>query len=276
MVRPFLKWVGGKGRVIAQLEQYFPKSFNNYFEPFVGGGAVFFHLNSNIATINDINKTLMDSYANVRDHVEPLIKELRTLEEQYHSLDEEARKVIFYQIRSEFNTIKNKNTIRRTTLLIFLNKTCFNGMYRENRRGEFNVPFGRYHNPKICDEINLRAVSKQLKNTTVLSGSYKEATKTAKKGDFVYLDPPYYPLNPTSSFTSYSEGDFNEKDQIELKELFDELTKRGCKVMLSNSYTKYIISLYKDYKQYKVYVGRSINSNGLKRGKIAEIVVTNY
>jgi DNA adenine methylase len=271
-----VKWVGGKGRVIAQLEQLFPNSFNDYFEPFVGGGAVFFFLDNGVATINDINKTLMDSYINVRDHAETLINELRIIEKQYHGLNLDAQKAMFYELRSEYNEIKNKTTIRRSVLLIFLNKTCFNGMYRENRKGEFNVPFGKYHNPTICDESNLRAVSERLHKTSIVSTSYKNAVKEAKMGDFIYLDPPYYPLNPTSSFTSYSEDDFTEKDQIELKELFDNLTKRGCKVMLSNSYTKFIINLYKDYKQYKVYVGRSINANASKRGKIAEIVVTNY
>ena len=275
-MKPFLKWVGGKGRVIAQLEQFFPDSYNNYFEPFVGGGAVYFHVNQDKATINDINKSLIGAYVNVRDNLGSLLKKLKTLENKYYALDSESRKAMFYQIRDEYNSTKNSQSIKRSALLIFLNKTCFNGMYRENRSGGFNVPFGKYQNPNICDESNLRATSKYLQNTLILSGSYQDAVKNAKKGDFIYFDPPYHPLNPTSSFTSYSQDDFIEKDQVELKNLIDDLTKRGCKVMMSNSYSKFIINLYKDYKQYKIYVGRSINSNAAKRGKIAEIVVTNY
>lgn len=275
-MKPFLKWVGGKGRVIAQLKQYFPESFNNYFEPFVGGGAVFFYLNAKHATINDINKSLMGVYVNIRDNVESLIKILTKYQKQFHSLDKEKQKVMFYEIRDKYNSTKDKESLVKSALLMFLNKTCFNGMYRENKCGGFNVPFGKYSNPTICNADNLREVSQRLANVKILSKGYTEAISKAKSGDFVYLDPPYYPINPTSSFTSYSEGNFTEKDQIELKELFDTLTARGCKVMMSNSYTKFIKSLYKDYKQYKIYVGRSINATGSKRGKIAEIVVTNY
>lgn len=276
LVKPFLKWVGGKTKAIAQLEQLFPDSFNNYFEPFVGGGAVYFDMNAKTATINDINTSLMSSYINIRDNVDLLIKKLNNLQKQYYKLDEDQQLEMFYRIRGEYNIIKNHDSVKKSSLLIFLNKTCFNGMYRENKSGDFNVPFGKHHKPTICDEANLRAVSERLKNTTILSGSYIKAVEDAKAGDFIYLDPPYHPLNPTSSFTSYSQGGFLEKDQIELKELIDELTVRGCRVMMSNSYSKFIINLYKDYKQYKITVGRSINSNGAKRGKIAEIVITNY
>ena len=275
-MKPFLKWVGGKGRVIAQLEQYFPESFNSYFEPFVGGGAVFFHLNAKQATINDVNKSLMGTYINIRDSVEPLIKKLTNLQKRFHKLDDEKQREMFYEIRNKYNSIKDKQSLNKSVLLIFLNKTCFNGMYRENKSGGFNIPFGKYSNPTICDAENLRAVSQRIAHTKILSEGYEEAVTKARSGDFVYLDPPYYPLNSTSRFTSYSEGDFVEKDQIELKELFDKLAARGCKVMMSNSYTKFIINLYKDRKQYKIYVGRSINSKATGRGKIAEIVVTNY
>ena len=275
-MKPFLKWVGGKARVIAQLEQLFPESFNNYFEPVVGGGAVYFDTNAKTATINDINKSLIGSYINVRDNVDLLINKLNSLQKQYYKLDEDQQKEMFYRIRNEYNNAKNYSSVKKSSLLIFLNKTCFNGMYRENKSGGFNVPFGKHRKPTICDETNLRAVSEQLKNTIILSGSYKKAVENAKAGDFIYFDPPYHPLNSTSSFTSYSQDDFIEKDQVELKELIDDLTARGCKVMMSNSYSKFIINLYKDYKQYKIAVGRSINSNGAKRGKIAEIVVTNY
>lgn len=276
MMKPFLKWVGGKGRVISQLEQFFPDNYKNYFEPFVGGGAMYFSIKPQPATINDINQSLMGAYINIRDNVELLIKELSGLQNQYHNLDSDKQKDLFYEIRDRYNLIEDKKSIIKSSLLIFLNKTCFNGMYRENRKGGFNVPFGKHGKPTICDENNLHAISKLLAHTKILSGSYKDAVKTAKAGDFIYFDPPYHPLNPTSSFTSYSEDDFLEKDQIELKLLIDELTKRGCKVMMSNSDTKFIRDLYKEYRQENIMAARSINSNGDGRGKISEIVVLNY
>lgn len=275
-MKPFLKWVGGKGKVVPQLTEIFPDNFNNYYEPFVGGGAVYFALNAKTATINDINKSLVGTYINIRDDLGEVISELKLIEAEYLGRTLDEQKDIFYKYRDEYNSVNDKASVRKSVLLIFLNKTCFNGMYRENRKGGYNVPFGRHHNPTICDEKNLKAVSLKLQQTSILSGSYKEAVKDAKKGDFVYFDPPYYPLNPTSSFTSYSEDDFTEKDQIELKEAFDELTARGCKVALSNSDTPFIKNLYKDYRQEKVYVGRSINATGTGRGKISELVVVNY
>ena len=275
-MKPFLKWVGGKGRVISQLEKYFPSEYGSYFEPFVGGGAVYFDIEAKIATINDINKSLVGAYINIRDHVDLLIKELTDLQQRYYSLDEDKQKQMFYEIRDEYNDIRDKSSLKKSALLIFLNKTCFNGMYRENRSGKFNVPFGKHQKPTICDENNLRHVANRLKNTTILSETYKVAIKEAKAGDFVYLDPPYHPINPTSSFTSYSEADFLEKDQVELKELIDELTTRKCKVMLSNSDTPFIQNLYRDYRKEYISVARSINANGDGRGKISEIVVLNY
>lgn len=274
--RPFLKWVGGKGRVIPQLEKFFPETYNNFYEPFVGGGAVFFDLNIKKATINDINANLIGLYINIRDNLEPLIGLLTDLQSQYHDLDETAQKDLFYQLRDEYNSIKDTTSLRKSSLLVFLNKTCFNGMYRENQSGEYNVPFGKHRKPTICDDTNLRYVSKTLQNTSILSGSYINAVKDAKNGDFIYLDPPYYPLNSTSSFTSYSEGDFVEQDQVNLKELVDDLTKRGCKVMVSNSYVPFIRNLYKDYRQEVIHVGRAINAVGSGRGKIKEIVILNY
>ncbi len=211
MAKPFLKWVGGKGRVIAQLEQYFPKSYGRYFEPFVGGGAVYFYINPDEATINDVNDCLMGTYISVRENVDELIRELKKLQKKYRSLEPEQQKEMFYKIRSEYNILIDKRSLRKSALLIFLNKTCFNGMYRENKKGEFNVPFGKYHNQTICDESNLRAVSVRLKNVRILSGSYIDAVKTAKKGDFIYFDPPYHPISQTSSFTDYSESGFTEK-----------------------------------------------------------------
>jgi len=273
--KPFLKWVGGKGRLLDQLLPLFPKTFEAYYEPFFGGGAVFFELAPVTGQINDINKALMSAYINVRDNVYELVASLKEIESEYLSLDEEDRQAYYYERREEYNN-EQFNTIRKTTLLIFLNKTCFNGLYRENRKGNFNVPFGRYANPTICDEDNLRATSKVLKYVVVSTGSFEDAVAKAQAGDFVYFDPPYFPLNPTSSFTSYSIDDFLEDDQRKLKAIFDKLTKKGVKVALSNSDTPFIRELYKNYRQEKVMAGRAINSAGSKRGKISELVVMNY
>jgi DNA adenine methylase len=276
ITKPFLKWVGGKSKVLPQLRDFFPANFNVYFEPFVGGGAVFFGIVVTKATINDINESLIGAYVNVRDNVDLLIKSLQTIQAAYYKLDPDLQKDMFYKFRDEYNQLQDKNALRKSSLLIFLNKTCFNGMYRENRSGGFNVPFGKHTHPTICDENSLRQVSSFLQKTKILSGSYNDALVSAKGGDFVYLDPPYYPLNKTSSFTSYSEGDFLEKEQIELKACFDALTKKGCKVMMSNSNTEFIRELYKEYRQESVMVARSINANGSGRSKISEIVVLNY
>lgn len=273
--RPFMKWAGGKGKLLLQLQQYFPKQYNNYFEPFFGGGAVFFSLqHGGNSYINDINDTLMEAYIHVRDNVEAVIADLKGLEAQYKKFDELKRQEFYYQQRASFNTLDAGTP--KTVLLIFLNKTCFNGLYRENSKGEFNVPFGRYTNPTICDEANLRAVSERLKSTLITSNPYKDAVKKAKKGDFVYFDPPYLPLNITSSFTSYHEDGFTAYDQEQLRELFVELDKRGCYVMLSNSSADFMKKLYKGYRQEFVQAGRSINAKGANRGKIPELVVLNY
>lgn len=273
--RPFLKWVGGKGRLLDQLLPLFPETFEAYYEPFFGGGATFFALAPVTGQINDINKALMGAYSNVKDSVQEVINALRKLEDEYLSLSSEDKQIFFYERRSEYNK-EPYSTIRKTALLIFLNKTCFNGLYRENRKGEFNVPFGKYANPTICDEQTLLATSKALQYVVISSGSFADAVVNAKEGDFVYFDPPYYPLNPTSSFTSYSVDDFSANDQQELKAVFDDLTKRGVKVALSNSDTPFIRELYKDYRQEFVMAGRAINAVGTKRGKVSEIVVMNY
>lgn len=272
--RPFLKWVGGKTQLLTQLRELFPKSFESYFEPFFGGGAVFFDLAPVTGHINDINKTLMNAYVDIRDNSAKLIKILSAIESEYTSLDLEHQSEYYYDKRAEFN--ESKHSIKKTALLIFLNKTCFNGLYRENRKGEFNVPFGKHRNPTICDADNLRAISKVLKYVNITNYSYVDAVKDAKKGDFVYLDPPYHPLNATSSFTGYTEGDFTADDQRSLKKLFDELNNRGCYVVMSNSDTEFIRDLYKEYRQEKVWAGRAINAQGHKRGKITELVVLNY
>jgi DNA adenine methylase len=273
--KPFVKWVGGKSQLLSQIIHLLPPTFNNYFEPFLGGGALFFSLRPAKAYINDINRTLIHTYKVIKESPRQLCANLCELEEEYISLDDERRREHFYTLRAEFNSIREPNA-RKATLMIFLNKTCFNGMYRENTKGEFNVPFGDYKNPRICDTENLMAVHELLKNVEPTTVSYIEAVRKAKKGDFVYFDPPYHPLSQTSSFTSYSINNFNSKDQEQLRNLFVELDKRGCYVMLSNSASDFIKDLYRDYRQELVLASRSINSKGTGRGKINELVVLNY
>lgn len=276
--KPFLKWAGGKGRLLDQLLPYFREARRDegkYFEPFFGGGAAFFALSPVTGQINDINEALMSAYSNVKTNVDEVIQQLRLLENEYISLRTEQRQNYYYERRSEYNQLPH-NIIRKTALLIFLNKTCFNGLYRENRKGEFNVPHGRYAKPNICDEETLRVTSTALKYVSISSGPFSDAVSTAKKNDFVYFDPPYYPLNSTSSFTSYSINDFLENEQLELKTLIDDLTNRGVKIAMTNSDSLFIKNLYKEYRIEKIWAARSINSVGNKRGKIAEILILNY
>jgi DNA adenine methylase len=273
--KPFLKWAGGKGRLVPQLRQFYPQEFADYYEPFFGGGAVFFSLQvSGVAHINDINDDLMVAYTLIRDDVDTVVTQLKQLEKHYKLLDEQGRQNFFYEQRTLFN--ETTDSIEKTVLLIFLNRTCFNGLYRENKKGLFNVPFGRYTNPTICDESNLRAVAEYLRNTEISSVPFDQTVQTAKRGDFVYFDPPYVPLTVTSSFTSYHEVGFSLEDQERLRDLFVMLDKRGCYVMLSNSDTTLVRELYADYKQTRVLAGRAINSKAANRSKIPELVVRNY
>ncbi len=274
--RPFLKWVGGKARLLPEISKYYPTSHGTFYEPFVGGGAMYFSLKPKSAHINDLNLVLISAYKHIRDRLKPLIGSLQELELRYYSLPSlEEKKLFFLEQRETFNSLPN-DSFEKTVLLIFLNKTCFNGMYRENSKGGFNVPFGKHEKPKICDEINLKRVSVSLQNTTITHSSYEEAVSTAKKNDFVYFDPPYHPLNPTSSFTSYQAGGFSEQDQVKLRDEFKRLSNIGCKVMLSNSDSPLINELYKEFNIRKIYAARSINSVGTKRGKILEVLITNY
>ncbi|MCF7864922.1 MAG: DNA adenine methylase [Candidatus Pacebacteria bacterium] len=273
--KPFLKWVGGKGQLLAQFESLFPKEFNSYFEPFIGGGAVFFSINPKKAHINDINKTLAQTYIHIKNDVEGLIKSLKKLEEDFLKKDEIARKEVYYALRERYNSLSHED-FDKSLYFLFFNKTAFNGVYRENSKGGFNVPIGSYKNPKIVDEENLRSVSKILSNAKITSGSFVDAVKNAKAGDFVYFDPPYHPLSETSSFTSYSKDSFSKDDQIKLRDLFIELDKKGVYVMLSNSSAPFIQEIYSGYKQIPVYANRMINSKSDKRGKISEVVIVNY
>ena len=273
--KPFVKWVGGKRQLLKQFRDlglYPPENFdpitNTFFEPFVGGGAVFFDLLPETAYLSDLNNELVVTYNVIKNDVENLIKSLKK-----HKLDKEY----FLKIRAQ--NPEKLSDLNIASRFIYLNRTCFNGMYRVNSKGGFNVPFGKYTNPLICDEVNLRKASKALKNVEIKKQDYKEVLKKAKKGDFIYFDPPYYPVSKTSSFTSYTSESFLDKEQIELRDTFVELHKRGCFVMLSNSDTPFINKIYSEPKGLritKVQAGRAINSDASKRGKITEVLVTNY
>ena len=274
--KPFLKWVGGKSKLVPLLKERFPSEYNDYYEPFLGGGALFFTMNDKRAHVNDMNEVLIQAYINIQMNVELLVKKLNSIQSEYMSLTGlEAKKVYFLEKRTEYNSLKN-NDFSKTAYLIFLNKTCFNGMYRENSKGGYNVPFGKQEKPNICDESNLQSVSKALQHTTISNGSYLSAIKNAKMGDFIYLDPPYHPINSTSSFTAYQAGGFTAEDQEKLRDTFVDLSERGCKVMVSNSNASLIKELYKKYNTYEIQAARSINSAASGRGKITELIITSY
>ena len=265
-----VKWAGGKKQLLEQFKPLFPKKIERYFEVFVGGGAVLFyiikHYKPKYVFISDINDELINCYNVIREDVENLIKELKKLK-QLHNKEN------YYKIRSEDPKLLSKLT--RASRFIYLNKTCFNGLYRVNSKGDFNVPVGSYKNPSICSENDLREIYQLLKKVKIKVMSFEKITKLTKKNDFIYFDPPYYPLKK-DSFTTYTKGNFLENGQKQLAEVFKKLDEKGCKVMLSNSDTKFIKDLYKNYKMRKVKATRMINSDATKRGKINELVVRNY
>ena len=278
LVRPFLKWAGGKRQLLPEIVKYVPKmtSKHTYYEPFLGGGALLFELQRPKAVINDSNKELINCYKVIRDSLDELMEELSkdkysNSETSYYQMRDLDRSTKKYEILSE---------VEKAARIIYLNKTCYNGLFRVNSQGQFNVPFGRYKNPNFLDDAVLRAVNKYLNsnNITLLNQDFAEAVKDAKRGDFVYFDPPYDPVSETASFTGYDVNGFNRDQQKRLKKVFDDLNKRGCKVMLSNSCTDFILDLYKDYQDtiIKVMATRSINSNALKRGRVEEVLVLNY
>ncbi|MBI5134226.1 MAG: DNA adenine methylase [Candidatus Taylorbacteria bacterium] len=273
--RPFVKWAGGKGQLLKQLHPLFPKKFSTYYEPFLGGGAVFFSLSPKKAIINDINVTLANTYRQIRSDVDSLIEELKKIEKKFLSAGEDGRREFYYKIRDRYNSLPPED-LKRCSLFIFLNRTGFNGMYRENSSGKMNIPFGRNKNPKILNEENLRAIAETLHDIEISSNPFEKAVSRAKKDDFVYFDPPYDPISSTSSFTAYTGSSFAQEDQIRLRDLFVKLDKKGVFVMLSNSSTPFIKNLYKNYRQVKVRASRMINSKTADRGEIDELVVLNY
>jgi DNA adenine methylase len=266
--RPFLKWAGGKSKLIQQYLTYLPSTNNykNYYEPFLGGGAVFFHILPSNAILTDINAELITTYRCVRDNVEELISLLKEHENK-HSRD------YYYNVRAN----PGKSDLENAARLIYLNKTCFNGLYRVNSQNKFNVPLGKYKNPNICPQDLLFAASEALSRAEIKHADFTEVLNHATSSeDFVYFDPPYYPISKTSYFTSYTSYSFEENQQIQLRDIFVKLSERGVKLMLSNSDCEFIRNLYSGFNIYTISAARAINSNAKKRGKINEILVTSY
>ncbi|MGM0619532.1 MAG: DNA adenine methylase [Bacteroidota bacterium] len=298
--KPFLKWAGGKGQLLDIFSGYYPNELKqnqikNYYEPFVGGGAVFFDIVRKFkiesAFLSDINEELILTYQVVQKDVFKLMQQLEDFSKKYQKLDEKSRIIFFYEIRDEFNRNRqlagyekySEKWIKRAAQIIFLNRTCFNGLFRFNSKGEFNVPAGRYKNPKILDEANLKKAASLLSIAQIKKADYNELKLQVTNPSFVYFDPPYRPLNKTSGFTAYSKNRFGDKHQIELATLFSELHQEGAKVMLSNSDPKnidpsddFFDHLYSGFHISRVPARRAINSNGLKRNAINEIIVTSY
>jgi DNA adenine methylase len=292
--RPFLKWAGGKGQLLSQLSEHLPDRIGEepftYIEPFVGGGAMLFYMlqhfsNIKKAIINDVNEDLILTYRIIKNDVEALISKLDKLEKEYLTItDQDGRSQLFYEIRERYNQ-HSGDGIERASQLIFLNKTCFNGLYRVNKRGLFNVPFGKYANPTICNAEVLRADNQLLQSAhiEICHGDYTQTLQYVEGLTFVYLDPPYRPLDATSSFTAYAKGDFNDDDQRELATFCHQLSDAGCYWMESNADCSaknpedtFFEELYADCRIERVFASRFINANPSKRGKLTELIIKNY
>lgn len=273
LVSPFVKWVGGKRQLLTEIEQELPKDLARlkFFEPFVGGGAVFFHLQPRSALINDVNPELVNAYEMIKSDVDGLINSLKT-----HKNEADY----FYEVRAldREEKFSRLSKIERASRLIFLNKTCFNGLYRVNNSGEFNSPFGRYENPNIVNEPVLRAVSNFLNTNeiNITNFDYAETLKKTGKNSFVYFDPPYHPVSDSSNFTGYIPGGWGEDEQRRLRDVCDQLDEKGVKFLLSNSSAPLIYNLYKKYQIKTIKAARSINSVGTKRGDVDEVLIKNY
>ena len=290
--KPFLKWAGGKTQLIDQIKERLPsavtKSNFTFIEPFAGSGAVLFWMLENFpnlkkTVINDVNTDLTNSYLTIKNDVNSLITILEKWEQEYHVLatNEELKKEYYYKKRTLFNTRSSTQTTQ-SALFIFLNRTCFNGLYRVNRKNEFNVPIGSYKTPQICNHENLLAVSKVLQRVKILNGDYAETLSHATKNTFFYFDPPYKPLSETSNFNSYAKGEFNDEEQIRLKEFCDALDKKNHQWILSNSDVKgtdsnnnFFDDLYSSFNILRVNASRRINSKASKRGQLTELLITN-
>lgn len=293
-IKPFLKWAGGKGQLLREIEKYYPfenGDITKYAEPFVGGGAVLFDIlskyNLESIYISDINAELINTYRTIRNDIERLIDITYKMQNIFVPMDVEQRKAYYLEKRGRFNDLKantdERNNIEKAALMIFLNKTCFNGLFRVNKKGMFNVPMGAYKTPMICDEKNLRAVSEKLKKVTIVCGDYRESADFIDEKTFVYFDPPYRPITDTASFTAYTENLFNDKEQIELARFVDDMHKKGAKVVVSNSDPKnvkvdddFFDTIYSLHNIKRVEATRMINCNSDARGKIKELLISNF
>lgn len=292
LLKPFVKWAGGKSQLIGELEKTLPekseKSVTKYCEPMVGGGALFFYIlskyNFKEVYISDINAELINAYQVIKNNVDNIIEELQNMQLIYLSMKANDRKLYYYKIRNKFNSEKlcDSTAIKKAAYFIFLNRTCFNGLYRVNSKGQFNVPMGAYINPMICDEQNLRNINKVLQNVTIVCGDYSLAKQFIDKNTFVYFDPPYRPISETSAFTAYNSDVFDDKQQIRLAKFIDEINAIGAKIVISNSDPKnvnpdnnFFDDLYKNYRIKRVSASRMINSKIESRGKIKELIICN-
>ena len=292
-VRPFLKWAGGKGQLLKEIGKYYPFDTDlkiaKYAEPFVGGGAVLFDILNKYELqeiyVSDINAELINAYTIIRDDIDALLDVLKQLETDYLLLSNSGRKEAYLTKRTRFNELKGKkeNGVELAALMIFLNKTCFNGLYRVNRKGEYNVPMGAYKNPLICNEQNLKAASDKLQNVKIVCGDYKESADFIDNKTFVYFDPPYRPLTPTANFTSYTENLFDDKKQLELANFVQQIDNKGAKVVISNSDPKntnenddFFDNAYSKQNIKRVSATRMINRNSDKRGRINELLISNF
>jgi DNA adenine methylase len=291
-VKPFVKWAGGKAQILDEIRRLYPEglgtTITKYAEPFVGGGAVLFDVLSKYQLekiyISDINRELIATYSHIRDDVDELVDALRTMEQEYIPASDDDRKKYYYEKRERFNTLKTASdiSVEVAALFIYLNRTCFNGLYRVNSKGGFNVPMGSYKNPTICDESNFTAVSERLQNVEIVCGDYKESKSFIDKKTFAYFDPPYRPLSYTASFTSYAQDGFGDDKQVELAQYITEICRKGATVVASNSDPKntnekddFFDELYKTLSIARISASRAINSVGEKRGRVSELLMTN-
>ena len=291
-VKPFLKWAGGKGQLLSKIGEYYPKKNSNitkYCEPFIGGGAVFFDIISKYkfkeVLLTDINPELVNAYIQVRDNVEQLIEQLKVLQKEYLAKDELGRKNYYLKNRDRYNElIKNgseKDNLEKAVLMLFINRTCFNGLYRVNSKGLYNVPAGKYTNPLICNDMNLRNVSKCLQGVQIRNGDFTLTRDFIDENTFVYCDPPYRPITE-GGFNSYDKSDFNDDEQIRLAKYIEEMNQKGASILLSNSDPKnadqnddFFDDLYSKFNINRVYASRNINSDASGRGKITELLIAN-
>lgn len=293
-IKPFLKWAGGKGQLLSEIQKYYPFEKSNitkYAEPFVGGGAVLFDIlskyNLDSIYISDINAELINTYCAVRDDVHDLIKILKDMQNRFIPMNQEERKQYYLSKRDSFNDLKindkSNSKLEKAALMIFLNKTCFNGLYRVNRKGKFNVPMGAYKNPLICDETNLMLISNKIQDVEIVCADYSKSVDFIDNKTFVYFDPPYRPITETANFTAYNENEFDDKKQIELSKFVAAIDKKGAKIVVSNSDPKNINEddnffdyIYSSFNIHRVEATRMINCNSEARGKIKELLISNY